>query len=74
MQKSQRVEDRMWRLPKRLQQRRQRGFGGACALGVTTHAVDDDQQYGLLRSRDRNPVLIFFPMTNQADVGGLNLQ
>ena len=49
MQKPERIENRMRRLPERLEQRRERGFGGARALGMAAHAVDDRQQHRIVR-------------------------
>ncbi len=74
MQKTQRIEDRMWRLPECLNERGERGLGGTSAFGMTTHAVDDGEQHGLLGSSHRNPVLILFAMADQAHIRGLDLQ
>ena len=48
MQKAQRIEDRVRRLPERLEQRRERSLGRAGALGVPAHAVDHRQKHGVL--------------------------
>jgi hypothetical protein len=41
---------------------------------MTTHPVDNHQKHRLLGSRDGNPILIFFAMTDQADISDLYLQ
>jgi hypothetical protein len=41
---------------------------------VAAHAVDHDQQHGLIGRGDRNPILILFTMAYQTDIGGLDLQ
>ena len=74
VQESQRIEDRMRRLPERLEQRRERGLGGARAFGMAAHAVDHHQEHGLLGGRDGDPVLIFFAVADEAHVRGLDLQ
>ena len=52
----------------------ERGFGGARALGVAAHAVDHDQEHGMIGGRHRDPVLIFFAVADEADIRGLDLQ
>ena len=74
MQESQRIENRMRRLPERFEQRRQRGFRGTRAFRMTAHAVDHDQQHRVLGGRHRDPVLIFFAVADEAHVRGLDLQ
>ena len=74
MQETQRIENRMRRLPKCFDQGRERGFGGARAFRMTAHAVDHDQQHCLVRGRHGNPVLIFFAVPDQAHVRGFDLQ
>ena len=51
-----------------------RGFGGARAIGMTTHAVDHDQQGGVLGDRDGNAILIVGAITEQADFGVFDAQ
>ena len=74
MQESQRIENRMRRLPERLEQRGQRSLGGARAFRMSAHAVDHHQQHGVVGGRHRDPVLIFLAVTDEADVRGLDLQ
>jgi hypothetical protein len=74
MQESQRIENRMRRLPKGLQQRGERGFRCARTLGMTAHAVDDDQQCRLLGCRHGDPVLVLFAVADQAHIRGFDLQ
>ena len=74
MQKSERIEDRMRRLPESFEQRGQGGFGRARTLGVSAHAVDHDQKRRLLGLGHRYAILILFAMANQAHIGGFDLQ
>ncbi len=74
MQKAEWIENRMRRLPKSLQQGRQCRFGGARAFRMPSHPVDDHQQHGLFGGGDRDSILIFVAMADQADVRGLDLQ
>jgi hypothetical protein len=48
MQEAERIEYRMRRLPKRLEQGRERRFRGARSLGVAAHAVDDGKQHRIV--------------------------
>jgi hypothetical protein len=61
-------------LPKRFEQRRQCSLRRSGTFGVPTHSVDHDQQHGLFGSGYRDPILIFFTMSYQTDIGGLDLQ
>jgi hypothetical protein len=74
MQESQRIEDRVGRLPKRFEQSGQRGLSRARAFRMTAHPVDHDQQHRLLRGRHCDSILIFIAMADEADIGGLDLQ
>ena len=74
MQKPERIEYRMRHLPKRLEQRRERGLGGARAFGMSAHAVDDGQQHGLFVGGDCDPVLVFLAVADQAHIRGFDLQ
>ena len=74
MQKAQRIENRMRRLPERFEQRRERSLGGARSLGMTAHAVDHHQQHRLIGGRHRHPVLVLLAMADQAHIRGLDLQ
>ena len=48
---------------KRLDQRLDGGLGGLGAIGMTSHAVDDDEQGGMFRDRDRHAILIVVATT-----------
>ena len=74
LQKSQRIENRMGRLPERLEQRCQRGFRSARSLRMTAHAIDHDQQYRLIGGCHCNAVLILLAVADQAHIRGLDLQ
>ena len=58
VQKSERIEQRLRRLPEALDHRLLRDLGGALALGVTAHAVARDQQRSLLGHGDADAILI----------------
>ena len=74
MQKTQRIENGVRGLPKGFEHGRERGFGGSCSLRVTSHAVDHDQEDGIVGGRNRHPILVFFAMSDEADIGGFDLQ
>jgi hypothetical protein len=74
MQKTQRIEDRMRHLPECLQERGERGLGGARAFGVPPHSIDHRQKYGLIGGRHRHPVLILLAVPDQAHVRDIDLQ
>ena len=61
-------------LLERIQQALQRGVGGAAAVGMAAHAVDDDQQRGLVRDRDGDAVLVVFAITDQTQICMLDPQ
>jgi|TARA_B110000914_G_scaffold223650_1_gene239595 hypothetical protein len=44
------------------------------ATGVTTHAINNDQERGPSLTDNSNTVLIFFTITQQAYLCGINLQ
>ena len=48
VQEAERIEHRQRGLAERFEQALERGVRGAAAVGVAAHAVDDDQQRGLL--------------------------
>ena len=52
----------------------ERGLGGARAFRVAAHAVDHHQEHGVVGGRDRDSVLIFFAVADEADIRGLDLQ
>ena len=58
MQESERIENGLRRVPEALDERLDGSLGGFGAIGMTSHAVDDDEQGGMLRDRDRNAILI----------------
>ncbi len=74
MQESQRIEDRMRRLPKCLEQRCERRLGGTRPFRMAAHPIDHHQEYRLLRGRYRYAILVFLAMTDQAHIRGLDLQ
>jgi hypothetical protein len=74
MQESQRIENRVRCLPEQFQERRQGRLRGPGTFRMTAHAINDDQQNGVLGSRHRDPVLIFVAMADEAHVRGLDLQ
>ena len=68
VQKAQRIEQRLRRVPEGFQDDLLRDLRGAPAVGVSAHTVDHQQQHGLLRHRDRDPVLVLLAPAEQADV------
>ena len=58
MQESERIENGLRRVPEGFDQRLDGGLGGLGAIGMTSHAVDDDEQGGMLGDRDRHAILI----------------
>ena len=49
-------------------------LGSARAIGMPAHAVDHDEQRGVLGDRGGDPVLVLFARPQQADIGVLDLQ
>ncbi len=68
MQKTQRIEQRLRGVPEGFHDHLLRDLRSACAVGVSAHAVDHQQQGGLLRHRGRDPVLVLLAPAEQADV------
>ena len=58
VQESERVEDGLRRVPERLDQRLDGGLGGLRAIGMTPHAVDDDEQGRVFGDRNGHAILI----------------
>ena len=58
VQESQRIEDGLRRVPERFDECLDGSLGGLGAIGVTSHAVDDDKKGRVLRDRDRYTILI----------------
>jgi hypothetical protein len=58
VQKSERIEQRLRRLPEALDHRLLRDLGGPFAVSVTTHAVAGDQQRGLFGHGYADTILI----------------
>ena len=63
MQETERIENGLRRVPERLDQRLDGGLGGFGAIGMTPHAVDDDQQGRVFGDRDRHAILIVVATT-----------
>ena len=58
VQESERIEQRLGRLPEALDHRLLRDLGGPLAFGVTAHAVARDQQRGLLGHGYTDTILV----------------
>ena len=58
VQEAERVEDGLRRVPEGFDQSLDGGLGGFRAIGVPTHAVDDDEQGRVFGDRDRHAILI----------------
>src|SRR5688572_4919608 len=74
VQEAERIEHRQRSLAERFEQALERGVRGAAAVGVAAHAVDDDQQRGLLRHRDRYAVLVVFAVSEETHICVLDPQ
>ncbi len=74
VQESERIEDGLRRVPEGFDQRLDGGLGGLGAVGVTAHAVDDDEQGGVLGDRDGDAILIVGATSEQADFGVFDAQ
>ena len=61
-------------LPERLEHGRQRSFRRARTIRMAAHAVDHHQEHGLFCGRDRDSVLIFLAVPDEAHVRGFDLQ
>ena len=74
VQEAQRIEQRLRGVPEGLDDHLLGYLGGAGAIGVTAHAVDDDEQGGVLGNGRAHPVLVLFAPTQQADFGTFDSQ
>ena len=74
VQKSHRVEERLRCLREGLEDDLLRHFGGTGAIGVTAHAVHDDEQRAVLGNRGRDPVLVLLASAQETDIGVVHSQ
>ena len=74
VQKAHGIEDGLRRVPERLEDDLLRHLGGPGAIGMPAHAVDDDEQGGMLRDRAGDPVLVLLAPTQEADIGVVHPQ
>ncbi len=74
MHETERVEQRLRRVPEPIDQRALRDLGGALTLGVTAHAIAGAEQYRLLGKRDIDPILIGIAFALKADFCAFDLQ
>jgi hypothetical protein len=74
MKESQWIEDRMRRLPKRVDQHLLRDRGGPSAIGMAAHSIDYEQQGCVLVDSGNGFVLVLFTRPEKADVRVLDLQ
>ncbi len=74
VQEAERVEQRLRRVPERLDQHLLRDLGGARAIGVAAHAIDDHEQRGMFRNRHGAAILVVLAPTQQADIGVFDAQ
>ena len=74
MQKADRVKDRMLDTVERIPHRLYSQLRCTGPVGVTAHAIDGDQQYRLLVCHDQDPILVFLPITDQAQLCILDSQ
>jgi hypothetical protein len=68
VEKSERIEQRERCLAERFEQALQCSVRSAAAVGVTAHAVDDDQQSGLLLRGDGDAVLVVFAVSDETQL------
>ena len=74
VQEAERIEQRLGRVPEGFEDHLLRDLGRARAIGVAAHAVDDDEQRGVLGDRGGDPVLVLLAASEQADIGVLDPQ
>ena len=67
MQKAERVEQRLGRMPKPVEQRALRNLGGPLTLGVTAHTIAGAEQHCLLGKRNIDPILIGIALALKTD-------
>ena len=69
VQESERIKQRLRRVPEGFRDHLLGDLRGARAVGMSAHAVDRDQERGVLGHRGADSILIFLAPTEQADVG-----
>ena len=74
MQEADRIEHRQRRLAEGIEQALERGVGGAAAIGMAAHAIDDHEQRGLIGRGDGDAVLVVFAVTDQTQICMLDPQ
>src|SRR5580698_5413417 len=74
VQKSERIKQRLRRVPEALEQHALRELRRSRAVGVAAHAVDHHQERRMLSYRCRDAVLILLTSPKKADIGVLDLQ
>lgn len=74
MQKPERVEQRLRRVPEPIDQRALRDLGSTLTFGVTAHAIAGAEQHRLLGKRDVDPILIGIALAPKADLCAFDLQ
>ena len=68
------IEHRAARLPELRHHRANRHLGGMGSVGMASHPVHDGEQRRVAIHGDRYAVLVFFTITEEAQVGVLDLQ
>jgi len=63
-----RIEDRLYNFRERFLERRDGDLGGACAVRMTAHTVDDDQEQGFAARDNVQSILVFRPMARQSQL------
>ena len=63
-----------WCLLERVEQALERSVRSTTAVGVTAHAIDDDEERRLVARRDRDAILIVLSITDQAEICVLDPQ
>jgi hypothetical protein len=65
VQETQRIEQRLGRMPERFQKGLLRDLGRASTIGVPAHAVDHEKQNRMLGYRRDDTILVFFARPEQ---------
>jgi hypothetical protein len=74
VQKALGIEQRTSRFPEVTDHRADGGFSRARTVRMTAHAVDDREKRGAVGARDRNPILVLFAVSEQAQICVLEVQ
>lgn len=74
VQEADRVEQRLRRVPERLDERLQRRLGSTRAVGVAAHAIDRDEHRRMFGDGGRHAVLVVVARSDEAEFGVIDAQ